>query len=373
MGSVYVIIMKFTPYLAVFAPSAFNCFSLNLDFQEFKELYRKRYHSEGVELKAKHAFNSNLRKVVEHNSKTSSYKLEINEFSDMNEEEFARNRLMDLPYPEEDMEFECPDRYRYKNNIPDDYLVSLDWRDANKNPLGKNCVTAVKDQGGCGSCYTFSAAATMEGNMCMNGLKDCDTWKGISEQQILDCGSYRLGRDDDREWFDFHGCSGGWQSNVIQFNYYVRGVVDSEDYPYVSGKSGKTNECEQMSRTAYPDRYICGTTSKSGANATLVKEAIFNKGPLAVGMYVGGTFSSYKSGVYVPASSDCPNLEKTGINHAMTAVAYGRENGLDYWLIKNSWGPNWGDNGFIKVAAGQNYCGIEGNIAYTNEMVQATG
>lgn len=365
--------MKFTLAALTLPIGSFALVTSN--FNDFKNLYRKSYHTAELETTAKNAFTQNLEKVLAHNRKSkTSYKLEINEFSDMTESEFANNRLMvDLPYPEEDMEFECPDRYRYRNNIPDDYQVSLDWRTASKNPLNKVAVTAVKDQGGCGSCYVFSAAATMEGNMCMNGLKDCSTWKGISEQQVLDCGSYRLGRDDDREWFDFHGCSGGWQSNVIQFNYYTRGVVDSEDYPYVSGMTGKTNECQLMERTAYPDRYICGTTSKSGANATEVKEALFNKGPLAVGMYVGGTFSSYKSGVYVPAETDCPNLETSGINHAMTAVAYGRENGLDYWLIKNSWGPNWGDNGFIKVAAGKNYCGIEGNVAYTNEMVEATG
>merc|ERR1712179_322714 len=117
----------------------------------------------------------------------------------------------------------------------------------------------------------------MEGNMCMNGMFDCSTWAGISEQQILDCGSYRLSSGEEREYFDFHGCSGGWQSNVIQFNYYVRGVVDSADYPYVSGTTGKTNECQQMPRTAYPDRYICGTLRKKRPTPPLSKKRFSTK------------------------------------------------------------------------------------------------
>merc|ERR1712226_21962 len=343
-------------------------------FEQYKAKFNKVYKNEADERVHFRQYLTNAQKVLQHNRFSGkSWELGINEFTDMTEQEFSV-RLMDreslyLPYPEEGMEFECPDRYTMKNNIPSEWETTVDWRDAAQNPLGVVAVTAVKDQGGCGSCYTFSATATMEGAMCMAGQYDCSTWTGLSEQQILDCGSYNLARDDEEEWFDFHGCSGGWQSNVIQFNYYTRGVVENSIYPYTSGKTGRTGECQVMQKVAYPDRYICGTTSKSGANATEVKEALFNKGPLAIGMYVGGSFSSYTSGVYVPAASDCPNLEKTGINHAMTAVGYGTENGLDYWLIKNSWGPNWGDGGYIKVVRGVNACGIEGNIAYTQKMV----
>merc|ERR1719500_715935 len=123
--------MKFT-LAALSLPISGFALSTNLNFNEFKNLYRKRYHTPELESQAKNAFALNLQKVLAHNRKTSSYQLEINEFSDMNEEQFAQNRLMDLPYPEEDMEFECPDRYKYRNNIPDEYRTTLDWRDSSK-------------------------------------------------------------------------------------------------------------------------------------------------------------------------------------------------------------------------------------------------
>jgi len=359
--------MKFV-YSLAFAPLLA---ATSISWKDYKLKYNKSYTPAEDAVHQK-TFWYKVGEILKHNAEKPSYEMAINQFTDMTQPELTADRLMELPYPEEGMEFECPHRYKYQGQN----TTSVDWRDAAQNPLNTVAVTAVKDQGGCGSCYVFSAAATMEGNMCMNNMFDCSTWAGISEQQILDCGSYRLSNGEEREWFDFWGCSGGWQSNVIQFSYYTRGVVNSADYPYVSGSTGKTNACalKTEERTAYPDRYICGTTSKSGANATLVQDALFHKGPLAVGMYVGGTFSSYHSGVYVPASRDCPNLETTGINHAMTAVGYGHDevSGLDYWIIKNSWGPNWGDKGYIKVVKGVNACGIEGNVAYTNEMVQVS-
>merc|ERR1712179_390565 len=114
---------------------------------------------------------------------------------------------MTLPYPEEGMEFECPERYKYKNNIDPAFDVNLDWRSRDENHLGIVAVTAVKDQASCGSCYVFSSVGAMEGSLCMQGHYDCAMWSGLSEQQLLDCGAYKLSDGVDREWYDYWGCS----------------------------------------------------------------------------------------------------------------------------------------------------------------------
>jgi len=286
---------------------------------------------------------------------------------------------MSLPYPEEDIEMECPLRFKAPENIK--MPSSLDWRDPENNPKNLNAVTQVKDQGSCGSCYIFSATGAMEGSLCLNGFFNCTTFEGLSEQQPLDCGSW-MKRDYDNwaeypQWYEFYGCSGGWPGNVMQYAYWNRGISCLGKYPYRSGTEKFDNlmnqdECyyDPSMSHGYPNRNICGTTSKDGPDAIAMAEAIYFKGPVSISMYVGGTFSSYSSGVYVPAEDDCPNLEKTGINHCMLAVGWGEElvNGemTPYWIIKNSWGSEWGDNGFFKVIRGVNACGVEGNIQYAD-------
>merc|ERR1711988_204900 len=347
-------------------------------WSEFKTKFNKRYASIHHEESAYKTFMTNLASIKLHNANPSNtFQKDINQFTDMTNQELAADRLMSLPYPEEDMEFECPLRFRAPESIP--MPTSLDWRTTN-NPAGVVAVSAVKDQGSCGSCYAFSATGAMEGSLCMNGYYNCTTWVGLSEQQIVDCASYMptdYTKDTEPVWYEGFGCSGSWQSNVFQYVYVQGGISCEHLYPYVSGTEVFDNkfnnqECAydpDMSH-GYVDKHICGTTSKDGPNPRAMAEALYFKGPLAVGMFVGGDFSSYSSGVYVPGPNDCPNLEETGINHAMLAVGFGEElvNGVmtPYWVIKNSWGPTWGDNGFIKVVRGQNACGIEGNTAFVD-------
>lgn len=366
------------------------------DWQNFKINFNKNYVTVNEEFAHFKTFKENLIKVSQHNAININYKLEINSFSDLTEDQFAEQRLMKtkniksdggLPYPEEDSQFECPHAFQ-SQGLPAAWSNSLDWRTnaTGANPLNLRAVTPVKDQAQCGSCYSFSSTGAIEGSLCIKGIKTCDdNWSGISEQHILNCGS--VNKNARQAWYGFNGCYGGWQSNVYEFLHQAQGVVEDKDFPYMSGSKVpefnimNVGECYytpanqftwmQKNAIAYVDKDICGTTNKNGnTNSTLLQEALFRQGPLAMGMYVGGTFSSYKSGVYVPASGDCPNYLSTGINHAMLLVGYGHSDtdNLDYWIVKNSWGSSWGDNGFIKVVRGQNACGIEGNTAYVNMM-----
>ena len=256
---------------------------------EFKAKYNKKYESMHHEETAFRTFYHNLEKIKDHNSKKSSYKKGVNQFTDLSFEELSAQRLMSLPYPEEDMEFECPTKFTAPEAI--ELPVSVDWR-TEENPKKTVAVTAVKDQGACGSCYVFSATGTMEGSLCMNGYFNCTSWPGLSEQQVIDCASYAA-RKETKEtspvWYEGLGCFGGWPSNVIEYVYYNNGITCEGMYPYVSGTEKFDNfynnqECgySKDASHGYPDKHICGTPSGDGPDAIKMAQALYFKGPLSM-------------------------------------------------------------------------------------------
>lgn len=291
-----------------------------------------------------------------------------------------------LPYPEEEWEFECPQRFEGAE-IHEDYIDHLDWRTNTTNPAGIVAVVAVKNQASCGSCYVFSANSAMESALCLKGIHDCETFGGLSEQQPLDCATYDVQEGEDRTWYLSNGCYGGWQSNIYQYVYRAGGITCTHKSPYMSGDrdafpDSKFNvgQCPytwetqydwiQETSHGYVDKNICGTTNKGGSKDPIaMKQALFSKGPLAIGMFVGDNFRDVVEGIYTPEDDnegDCPGIEETGINHAMNAVGYGVDETTEqeYWIIRNSWGETFAQGGYVKVARGVNACGVEGNISY---------
>jgi C1A family cysteine protease len=368
---------------------------------KYKLQHQKHYQSSTEENARFSNFQKSVAKIQKHKSKPSKMSVTLNKFSDWSEQEFLDYQRLGktIDYPEEETEFECPEKFedylKFHQNpeIEAEFKNGVDWRDASKNPLGLVADVGVKDQAKCGSCYAFSAVAAMEGSLCTQGRYDCAEWEGLSEQNVMDCGSY-VG-DVEMPWYGFGGCFGGWQSNVFEYVYFNDGMSCGGNYPYESGNATafdtplNIGECryDASMNHGFPDKSICGTVNKFGwqdkTTEELMKKAIYFKGPLAVGMFVGDIFSSYApSGnpdipsIYMAenAALDCPDYEEIGINHALTAVGYGvyddfSEAGhvtIPYWIIKNSWSNTWGDAGYVLVEAGKNVCGIEGNVMYVN-------
>ena len=235
----------------------------------------------------------------------------------------------------------------------------------------------------------------MEGSLCRQGLYDCSTWVGLSEQQVLDCGTYDE-KHEDRTWREFNGCSGGWQTNVYQHVYRAGGITCGHMRPYQSGNSTRfpdskfnVDTCPYTWETqrewmdshshGFLQKDICGTINKGGvADAEQMKLALYHKGPLAISMHVGDNFRHMHSGIYIPDdsdSADCPLLLEKGTNHAMAAVAYrtstitdedGNSQDISYWVIKNSWDTTFAQDGYVNVVMGSNACGVEGNISYVD-------
>ena len=215
--------------------------------------------------------------------------------------------------------------YTPLEDVPD----SWNWRD-------HNGVSPVKDQGSCGSCWTFSTVGCLESAH----LIKYGSLQTYAEQQLVDCAGA----------FDNHGCNGGLPSQAFEYIMYNGGLASEADYPYFAEDRNCTVEASM-----YEIDVVTGAVNITADDEVELKDAVYNYGPTSVCFEVVDDFSDYTSGVY--SSTTCGNTQQD-VNHAVLAVGYGNENGMDYWLVKNSWGTSWGDEGFFKIQRGVNMCGI---------------
>lgn len=198
----------------------------------------------------------------------------------------------------------------------------VDW-------VARGAQWAVKNQGSCGSCWTFGAVSPFEGNYYITtGEKQM-----FSEQEYLDC-AYE-GRD---------GCQGGWMSTAYSHNMNTDHMSLSTDVRY-QGRSSQTgsSKCQWLSKpNGLKKAKYSGSTTPRGDKAL---QTAVSTGVVAVAIMATSSFSSYRSGVYVCTDTNC----KESINHAVSVVGYGVQSGIRYWKVRNSWGARWGDGGYIKM------------------------
>ena len=263
------------------------------------------------------------------NQENKSYKLAHNQFSGMDEFDFIRYvQNSQLQYPSPPL---ITSEFNY-TTLP----ASVDWRN-------KNAVTPVKDQGQCGSCWSFSTTGALE------GIYSIQTGKLISfsEQQLVDCDNFKHGGKD-------HGCNGGLMDNAFSWIHKNGGLCSEETYPYIS-QSGDTQAC-QTTCTLVPKSQIQSWVDVQPTDQALMT-AIAQQ-PVSIAIEADQRdFQLYESGVF---TGKCG----TTLDHGVLVVGYGTENNNDYYLVKNSWGTTWGDQGYIKLGRGPQYndgqgqCGI---------------
>jgi len=211
-------------------------------------------------------------------------------------------------------------------------------------------VSAVKNQAGCGSCWTFSTIACIESHYLMK----YGTFRNLSEQQVLDCAGA----------FDNNGCKGGLPSHAFEYIFYAGGLSEESSYPY---QASDAFGCR--ANLINPVVGVVGGSVNISTSEVDMQAALFTNGPVSVAFQVIGGFRDYTTGVY--ANATCKN-GPDDVNHAVLAVGYGTEKGTDYWLVKNSWGAAWGDNGFFKIQRGVNMCGIAQCNSYPQQIVDLT-
>ncbi|NXJ34058.1 CATS protein, partial [Ciconia maguari] len=305
--------------------------ALDWHWQLWKKTYGKEYRHEKEEGDRRVTWERNLRLVTLHNLEHSlglhSYQLGMNHLGDMTSEEVVAllTGLNVAPRSNRTSTY----RPQPGSKVPD----TVDWRE-------KGCVTDVKNQGACGSCWAFSAVGALEAQVKLKTGK----LVSLSAQNLVDC----------TRSYGNKGCGGGWKNKAFQYIIDNQGIDSDASYPYTA----QDGVCRYnpTARAATCSRYI---ELPYGDEATL-KDAVANVGPISVSIDASQpTFFLYKAGIYNDPS--CSQV----VNHAVLVIGYGSSDGDDYWLVKNSWGVHFGDQGYIRMARNRgNRCGIASYGAY---------
>jgi cathepsin L len=272
-------------------------------------------------------FCDNAVKVAKHNLEESlglhTFTLGLNNLADLSVEEYRSTYLTLLPRNGEKLGLEHVD-----DGAPQ--ADQVDWRT-------KGAVTGVKNQGQCGSCWSFGATGALEGAYFLAK----GNLLSFSEQQQVDCNR------------NCYGCNGGWSE--YSFHYWESTGANLEsDYRY-TGRDGscKTNNYKQY--TTVSNYY----NTQSGSESSLV--SALNGRPVAIAIDASHySFQLYSGGVYYERACSSSNLD-----HAVMAVGYGSSTQGDYFIVKNSWGTSWGDRGYIDMARNRNNnCGVATDCSY---------
>ena len=269
--------------------------------------------------------------IEEVNAKNLTYKLGHNQFSGMDSNDFSQylgiSRILYQDY-----------KQLYHVSKPIDFTSKLA---DSVNWVTKGGVTQVKDQGQCGSCWSFSTTGAIEGAYFVKTGK----LESFSEQQLVDCDNYTNGGKD-------LGCKGGLMDNAFTWVSKNDGLCAESDYPYVSGTTKKSGDC-QKSCNVNKDSDVRSYVDVVPKSDDEMMKALSLQ-PVSIAIEADQKeFQLYKSGVF---TGKCG----TELDHGVLAVGYGSLDGSDYYLVKNSWSTSWGDGGYIKLGRGPQYNNGEG-------------
>jgi len=340
-------------------PTSKHKHSLRLDidseFHRWQEKHGKSYSDDRLEYEHRLGiFAENSLLVDRHNEAHAkgwtSFAMTIDgPFADLTDDEFRSTHLMapqncsattNTNSGEGDFDFLTAT----EDELPD----SVDWRT-------RGIVTPIKDQGHCGSCWTFSTTGTLEAHTCLhNSDLDCTTWTGLAEQQLVDCAGD----------FNNFGCNGGLPSQAFEYIRYAGGIDLEDSYLY---RAEDGPNCLASSDTIGA-RVSQVYNVSSGDEGDLVR-AIGLVGPVSVAYDVAPDFRFYSHGVYdsynATTNSTVCKSDSQSVNHAVVAVGYGETEersddapAIPFYIVRNSWSTSWGMEGYFWIKRGENLCGI---------------
>ncbi|KAF8563312.1 hypothetical protein P879_11129 [Paragonimus westermani] len=285
-------------------------------YEQFKRDYGKSYANDDDE-KRFAIFKDNLLRAQRYQEQElGTAKYGVTQFFDLTPEEFAA-KFLSSRFDDQVERVQLNDL----KAAPE----SVDWRE-----LG--AVAPVEDQGSCGSCWAFSVAGNVEGQWFLK----TGQLVSLSKQQLVDC--------DVQD----SGCDGGYPPTTYGEIIRMGGLEAQRDYPYV----GREQPCKLDE-----SKLLAKINSSIVLEANEKKQAAYiaEHGPMSSGINAV-TLQFYQSGISHPSRYEC---NPGGLNHAVLTVGYDTENGIPYWIIKNSWGTGWGEKGYFRLYRGDGTCGIE--------------
>jgi len=299
-------------------------------FVSFVTTFSKQYPSD--EFFARYAiFKANFNKIAAHNAAYAAgkhtYTMAVNEYADMTFEEFHAKMTGFVPRQNS---YARSQNTEGPHNDVEAPLATLDWRT-------KGAVTPVKNQQQCGSCWAFSTTGSTEGAHAIKTGK----LVSLSEQQLVDCSSAEGN----------NGCNGGLMDQGFEFIIKNKGITTESGYPYTA-RDGSCRKSQPVAATI--SKY---TNVQQGSESALM--AAVNIGPVSIAIEADQQCFQFYSGGILSDPSCGQQLD-----HGVLLVGYGTDAGKDFWIVKNSWGASWGEQGYIRLIRGKNECGLSNMASY---------
>ena len=301
-------------------------------FSDWSLTYGRTYFGATERDYRQSVYETNLATIIRHNAHNHTWWLNVNAFTDMTRTEFA-TRYVNGGYRNTSRERRVNWQLALqpRKALP----TSVDWRTA-------GAVTPVKDQGQCGSCWAFSTIGATESAWFLSNK----TLVSLSEQQLVDCSSAEGNQ----------GCNGGLMDYGFQYIIDNKGVTTEAAYPYTAQDGTCVAKGKPVAARLSGFKDV--PTNSEAALMTAVSQQ-----PVSVAVEADqAVFQMYGGGVMTKACG-------TNLDHGVLLVGYGTTGGVDYWLVKNSWGAAWGDKGYIMLGRGAKYgnpgqCGIQMDPSY---------
>lgn len=304
-------------------------------FAEYVQDFSKPYKAGSAEWAAREAiFEARLEATISTNKAGLGWRAGVNEFTDQRDTEMPKGYNKALGHSRRAGSALGLAKPKANKISVTDLPESVDWRQ-------KGVVTPVKNQGGCGSCWAFSGTEALESHIAIA----TGTLFTLSEQEYVSC------VENPDECGGTGGCSGATMELLFQ-HAVDNGIATEWTYPYTSYYGDSGNCSSSLSSVAT----ISGYTMIPSNSYDDLMIAVATVGPIAITVDAS-TWSSYSSGIYSGCNQESPELD-----HGVQLVGYGTEDGQDYWLVRNSWGPTWGENGYIRLARTSDeaaLCGID--------------
>ncbi|XP_042910706.1 cathepsin L-like peptidase isoform X2 [Parasteatoda tepidariorum] len=301
-------------------------------WKHYKKLYLKHYKDKAEDDLRRGNLEKVVNEISHHNLLAdlgmTKFTRGLNKYSDLTKEEFQKYLTGYRPENDTKQHKTHQRSKRSDTSLP----KTIDW-------VKKGAVTSVPDQGHCASCWAFVALGSLEAQQYFK----TGTLKSLSVQNIIDCATEKG-----------DGCDAGLM--ITAYKYAEKNGVDTRHaYPYK----------EKEGKCMFDDSKVGATCSGykilPKGDVEELKKTVATIGPVAAAFNGHlDSFHDYKRGIY-----DDKDCKSDDLNHAVLVVGYGTEDDTDYWLIRNSWGKSWGDNGYMKLLRNsENLCGIATRASY---------